>query len=226
MVPYAVLPDPGRLAHYADLGIGEGVLQLPRPVSRGAADAGRVRGVLEARPRGVGATGGADKASLPPGDRVRGHGPHALSGVRAAGPPGGSGINRPLRRIAIFCGLLVLALLLRANWLQQVDRVELSGAEKNARVRFERFATPRGDIIVGGGGGHRLEGADSRDYTFRRTFKDAADVRARAPATPPRPRAPRCWSGRTTAILSGQDDRFAFRHAKDVLTGSRGAAAA
>lgn len=29
VVPYAVLPDPGKLAHYADLGIEEVVLQLP-----------------------------------------------------------------------------------------------------------------------------------------------------------------------------------------------------
>lgn len=29
VVPYAVLPDPGKLAHYAELGIEEVVLQLP-----------------------------------------------------------------------------------------------------------------------------------------------------------------------------------------------------
>ncbi|MFJ1590898.1 LLM class F420-dependent oxidoreductase [Kitasatospora albolonga] len=29
VVPYAVLPDPGKLAHYADLGVEEVVLQLP-----------------------------------------------------------------------------------------------------------------------------------------------------------------------------------------------------
>jgi hypothetical protein len=29
LVPYAVLPTPGKLTHYADLGIEEVVLQLP-----------------------------------------------------------------------------------------------------------------------------------------------------------------------------------------------------
>lgn len=29
VVPYAVTPNPGKLAHYADLGIEEVVLQLP-----------------------------------------------------------------------------------------------------------------------------------------------------------------------------------------------------
>ncbi|QKV93138.1 TIGR03619 family F420-dependent LLM class oxidoreductase [Streptomyces sp. NA02950] len=31
VVPYAVLPSPGKLAHYADLGIEEAVVQLPAP---------------------------------------------------------------------------------------------------------------------------------------------------------------------------------------------------
>ena len=29
VVPYAVFPNPGKLAHYADLGIEEVVVQLP-----------------------------------------------------------------------------------------------------------------------------------------------------------------------------------------------------
>ncbi|NEE11674.1 penicillin-binding protein 2, partial [Streptomyces sp. SID7499] len=80
-------------------------------------------------------------------------------------------MNRPLRHIAIFCGLLVLALLLRANWLQHVDRQELAQHENNARVRFERFSTPRGDIIVGGKAITGSKETESRDYAFLRTNK-------------------------------------------------------
>ena len=35
-------------------------------------------------------------------------------------------MNKPLRRISIFCGLLILALLIRTNWLQYVQADELS----------------------------------------------------------------------------------------------------
>ncbi len=40
-----------------------------------------------------------------------------------------------------------------------------------------------------------------------------------SPATPPRPRGTSLLERTYDSILSGQDDRFAFRHAKDVLTG-------
>ena len=59
-------------------------------------------------------------------------------------------MNKPLRRIAIFCGLLVLALLVRDNWIQYVRANELKDDKLNRRVAIERYATPRGNIIVDG----------------------------------------------------------------------------
>ncbi|MFD8059886.1 peptidoglycan D,D-transpeptidase FtsI family protein [Streptomyces cyaneofuscatus] len=127
-------------------------------------------------------------------------------------------MNRPLRHIAIFCGLLMLGLLLRANWLQQVDRVELSQHEKNHRVRFERFATPRGDIIVGGKAITGSKETESRDYTFRRTWKEGP-VYAPVTGYASQAQGTSLLERTYDSVLSGQDDRFAFRHAKDVLTG-------
>lgn len=51
-------------------------------------------------------------------------------------------MNKPLRRIAIFCGLLVLALLIRDNWIQYVQADELRTDKNNRRVIIERYATP------------------------------------------------------------------------------------
>jgi peptidoglycan glycosyltransferase len=59
-------------------------------------------------------------------------------------------MNKPLRRIALFCGLLVLTLLLRDNWLQYVKADSLKDDPKNRRVTIARYSTPRGDIIVDG----------------------------------------------------------------------------
>ena len=59
-------------------------------------------------------------------------------------------MNKPLRRIAIFCGLLVLALLVRDNWLQYVKADSLKNDKLNRRVTIARYSTPRGDIIVDG----------------------------------------------------------------------------
>ncbi|CAM5626475.1 hypothetical protein SVIOM342S_03604 [Streptomyces violaceorubidus] len=82
-------------------------------------------------------------------------------------------MNKPLRRIAIFCGLLVLTLLIRDNWLQYVQADELKEDEHNRRVAIERYASPRGDIIVDGKAitGHATtEG----DFKYKRTYKDGA----------------------------------------------------
>jgi cell division protein FtsI/penicillin-binding protein 2 len=59
-------------------------------------------------------------------------------------------VNKPLRRIAIFCGLLVLTLLLRDNWLQYVKADSLADSKYNRRVTIARYSVPRGDIIVDG----------------------------------------------------------------------------
>lgn len=60
-------------------------------------------------------------------------------------------MNKPLRRIAIFCGLLVLALMIRDNWLQYVRADELNANANNKRVQIERFAVERGNIITADG---------------------------------------------------------------------------
>ncbi|MER6167454.1 peptidoglycan D,D-transpeptidase FtsI family protein [Streptomyces violaceorubidus] len=128
-------------------------------------------------------------------------------------------MNKPLRRIAIFCGLLVLTLLIRDNWLQYVQADELKEDEHNRRVAIERYATPRGDIIVDGKAitGHATtEG----DFKYKRTYKDGAMW---APVTGYVSQA----FGATQlesiddGILTGNDDRLFFRNTLDMITGKK-----
>ncbi|MEV7795429.1 penicillin-binding protein 2 [Streptomyces sp. NPDC087512] len=128
-------------------------------------------------------------------------------------------MNKPLRRIAIFCGLLVLTLLIRDNWLQYVKADELKTDEDNRRVAIERYASPRGDIIVDGKAitGHATtEG----DFKYKRTYKDGAMW---APVTGYVSQA----YGATQlenindGILTGNDDRLFFRNTLDMLTGKK-----
>jgi peptidoglycan glycosyltransferase len=128
-------------------------------------------------------------------------------------------VNKPLRRIAIFCGLLVLTLLIRDNWLQYVQADELKEDEHNRRVAIERYASPRGDIIVDGKAitGHATtEG----DFKYKRTYKDGAMW---APVTGYVSQA----FGATQlesiddGILTGNDDRLFFRNTLDMLTGKK-----
>lgn len=127
-------------------------------------------------------------------------------------------MNKPLRRIAIFCGLLMLALLIRANWLQYMEADELATDDKNRRVLINQYAAPRGDIIVGARsitGSEEVKGADLK---FERTYKNGPMY---APVTGYASQAMGMTFLESTydSVLSGQDDRLAFERFTDVVTG-------
>ncbi|MBJ6639485.1 MULTISPECIES: penicillin-binding transpeptidase domain-containing protein [unclassified Streptomyces] len=127
-------------------------------------------------------------------------------------------MNKPLRRIAIFCGLLVLALLIRDNWLQYVKADQLRTDTANRRVAIERYANPRGDIIVDGDPITGSVEAKSGDFKFKRTYKDGAMW---APVTGYSSQAfgANQLESIEDGILTGNDDRLFFRKTLDMITG-------
>lgn len=126
-------------------------------------------------------------------------------------------MNKPLRRVAIFCGLLMLALLVRNNWIQYAQADKLRTDEKNRRVAIERYSSPRGDIIVDGEPitGHK---ATKGDFAYKRTYKDGAMW---APVTGYVSQAfgANQLEAIEDGILTGNDDRLFFRNTLDMLTG-------
>lgn len=106
-------------------------------------------------------------------------------------------MNKPLRRIAIFCGLLVLTLLLRDNYLQYVKADSLASDTYNRRVNITRYSTPRGNIIVDG---KAITGSveTSGDYKYKRTWTDGA-MWAPVTAALRRRSAPTSWRSWRTA---------------------------
>ncbi|MFL5999025.1 MAG: peptidoglycan D,D-transpeptidase FtsI family protein [Streptomyces sp.] len=127
-------------------------------------------------------------------------------------------MNKPLRRIAIFCGLLVLALLIRDNWLQYVKADSLREDTDNRRVLIARYATPRGDIIVDGKSITGHAETTSGDFKYKRTYKDGAMW---APVTGFVSQAYGATQLESIedGILTGNDDRLFFRNTLDMLTG-------
>ncbi|MFI8088907.1 peptidoglycan D,D-transpeptidase FtsI family protein [Streptomyces sp. NPDC086080] len=126
-------------------------------------------------------------------------------------------MNKPLRRVAIFCGLLILALLVRNNWIQYAQADKLRNDENNRRVAIERYASPRGDIIVDGEPitGHK---ATNGDFAYKRTYKNGAMW---APVTGFVSQAfgANQLESIEDGILTGNDDRLFFRNTLDMLTG-------
>ncbi|MEV8313227.1 penicillin-binding transpeptidase domain-containing protein [Streptomyces sp. NPDC059900] len=81
-------------------------------------------------------------------------------------------MNKTIRRASVFTLLLVVALLVRATWVQFYDSKALADDKQNRRNAIEQYANPLGDIIVGGEaitGSARTKGSDLK---YKRTYKD------------------------------------------------------
>ncbi|MCX4824425.1 penicillin-binding transpeptidase domain-containing protein [Streptomyces sp. NBC_01142] len=129
-------------------------------------------------------------------------------------------MNKPLRRIAIFCGLLVLALLVRTNWLQYVEAETLNTHTRNKRVQIERYAAERGNIIVDG---KPITGSvDSNDtyFKFKRTYVDGpmwAPVTGYASQAYDANQIEKIEDG----ILTGNSDQLFFDRTMAMFTGEK-----
>ena len=127
-------------------------------------------------------------------------------------------MNKPLRRVAIFCGLLMMALLVRVNWVQFVQADELKNHDNNRRVAIERYSHPRGNIIVEGKSITGSTETSGSDFAYKRTYKNGEMW---APITG---RASQAYGGTQLeeiydTILTGNDDRLFFNRTIDMLTG-------
>jgi penicillin-binding protein A len=127
-------------------------------------------------------------------------------------------VNKPLRRVAVFCGLLVLALLLRVNYVQFVQADQLANDPHNRRVAINQYAQPRGDIIVDGKAvtGHTT--TTGSDFKYKRTYTDG-DMWAPVTGYASQAYGTSMLEGVEDKFLTGDDDRLFFNRTIDLLTG-------
>ncbi|MBH1934713.1 penicillin-binding protein 2 [Streptomyces sp. AV19] len=127
-------------------------------------------------------------------------------------------MNKPVRRIAIFCGLLILALMARDNWLQFVQADELKNHKHNMRVAIARYSQPRGNIIVDGNAITDSKEVNGINYKYKRTY---ANGPMWAPVTglSSQVYTPTMLEGVEDKILTGDDDRLFFNRTIDMITG-------
>ncbi|WP_052847476.1 peptidoglycan D,D-transpeptidase FtsI family protein [Streptomyces avicenniae] len=127
-------------------------------------------------------------------------------------------MNKPMRRVAVFCGLLIVALLARANWVQFVQADELQNHSDNRRVLIERFAHPRGDIIVDGEPITGSTETDDTDFRYKRTYTDG-ELWASVTGFSSQVYGSTMLEGVEDDFLTGDDDRLFFNNTIDMLTG-------
>ncbi|MFG1805452.1 peptidoglycan D,D-transpeptidase FtsI family protein [Streptomyces sp. NPDC049040] len=129
-------------------------------------------------------------------------------------------MNKPLRRVAVFCGLLVLALLVRVNYVQFVQADQLNKDPHNRRVAINQYAQPRGNIIVDGKAVTGHTETDGSDFKYKRTYTDGpmwAPVTGYASQV----YGTTMLEGVDDSFLTGDDDRLFFNRTIDLLTGKQ-----
>jgi len=127
-------------------------------------------------------------------------------------------VNKPLRRVAVFCGLLILALLIRVNYVQFVDAGALASDPHNRRVAINQFATPRGNIIVDGKAitGHTT--TTGSDFKYKATF-DNGPMWAPVTGYASQAFGSTLLENIENPVLTGDDDRLFFNRTIDMVTG-------
>ncbi|MFI9252460.1 peptidoglycan D,D-transpeptidase FtsI family protein [Streptomyces sp. NPDC053069] len=127
-------------------------------------------------------------------------------------------MNKTIRRASVFALLLVLALLVRATWVQFYDGKALADDNSNRRNAIQTYSRPLGNIIVAGNaitGSTRTKGSD---LAYRRTYTDGK-LYAAVTGYASQAYAPTQLEGIYADLLNGTDNRL--KTVMDTLTGKR-----
>ncbi|MFD4785504.1 peptidoglycan D,D-transpeptidase FtsI family protein [Streptomyces sp. NPDC058459] len=127
-------------------------------------------------------------------------------------------MNKTIRRAAVLSLLLVLALLLRATWVQFYDGKALADADDNRRNAIGTYSRPLGDIIVAGKPVTGSARTEHGDLAYRRTYTDGP-LYAAVTGYASQAYAPTQLEGVYGDLLNGTDPRL--RTAMDTVTGRR-----
>ncbi|UUU34832.1 penicillin-binding transpeptidase domain-containing protein [Streptomyces sp. CA-210063] len=127
-------------------------------------------------------------------------------------------MNKTIRRSAVFTLLLVLALLVRATWVQFYEATALADDQDNRRNAILTYADPLGNIIVAGDsitGSARTEGGD---LAYKRTYTDG-ELYAAVTGYASQAYAPTQLEGIYQELLNGTDLRL--KTVMDTVTDKR-----
>jgi cell division protein FtsI/penicillin-binding protein 2 len=127
-------------------------------------------------------------------------------------------MNKTIRRASAFTLLLVLALLVRATWVQFYEGRALADDKDNRRNAIETYSAPLGDIIVGGRSVTGSAPTTTGDLAYKRTYRDGR-LYAAVTGYASQAYAPTQLEGIYTDLLNGTDSRL--KSVLDTLTGRR-----
>ncbi|WP_327346630.1 peptidoglycan D,D-transpeptidase FtsI family protein [Streptomyces europaeiscabiei] len=127
-------------------------------------------------------------------------------------------MNKTIRRSAVFTLLLVLALLVRATWVQFYEGTALADDQNNRRNVIRTYADPLGNIIVAGDSITGSARTKDSDLAYKRTYTDG-ELYAAVTGYASQAYAPTQLEGVYQDLLDGTDLRL--KTVMDTVTGKR-----
>jgi peptidoglycan glycosyltransferase len=128
-------------------------------------------------------------------------------------------MNRPIRRVGIFVGVLLLAVVLNLNWVQVIRADSLKDNTANRRTTLDEYKRQRGSIVLQGSGTPVAESVPTKDaLMYLRKY-------ALGPVYAPVTGFNSLYYGNTAIesvedkVLSGSDDRLFVQRLTNLLTG-------
>ncbi|MFJ9737892.1 peptidoglycan D,D-transpeptidase FtsI family protein [Streptomyces sp. NPDC101166] len=129
-------------------------------------------------------------------------------------------MNKTIRRASLFTLLLVLALLVRATWVQFYEGRALADDQNNRRNAIETYSAPLGNIVVAGKAITGSAATAGSDLKYRRTYTDG-ELYAAVTGYASQSYAPTQLEGVYADLLNGTDPRL--RSVMDAVTDTRAA---
>jgi peptidoglycan glycosyltransferase len=134
-----------------------------------------------------------------------------------------TGMNRPIKRIAIAVLVMFVILLVNVNYLQAVQAPSLANRPLNDRSEFAQNQVQRGNIVTADGVAVATTKASSDLFKYQRVYPDGAVY---APVTGydtifTQSQAPNYATGvekAENALLTGTGSQLAFRNFIDMIT--------
>ncbi|NUK01899.1 penicillin-binding protein 2 [Streptomyces lunaelactis] len=127
-------------------------------------------------------------------------------------------MNKTIRNAAVFSLLLVLALLVRATWVQAYEATALADNDKNRRKIIAQYAQPLGDIVVAGSAVTGSKRTTGGDLAYKRTYTDGA-LYAAVTGYSSQAYGATQLEGIYSHVLDGTDSRL--KNPIDALTGKQ-----
>ncbi|MFJ5778443.1 peptidoglycan D,D-transpeptidase FtsI family protein [Streptomyces sp. NPDC093094] len=127
-------------------------------------------------------------------------------------------MNKTIRRASVFTLLLVLALLVRATWVQFYEGQALADDKDNRRNAIALYSEPLGNIVVGGEAVTGSARTKSGDLRYKRTYTDG-ELYAAVTGYSSQVYGATQLEGVYQDLLDGTDSRL--KNVLDTVTGKR-----